>query len=78
MTLQRLRELGPGEGGRIVRVEAGAAVQRLLLDMGLVRGGTVQVDRLAPLGDPMERVAKGYHLSLRRGESACIHLETEA
>ncbi|BDU77110.1 FeoA family protein [Mesoterricola sediminis] len=78
MAMKRLSELGAGEGGRIVRVEADAAVQRRLLDMGLVRGEAVQVNRLAPLGDPMELVVKGYHLSLRRGESACIHIETEA
>jgi len=40
--------------------------------MGFVRGERLEVEKLAPLGDPMEIIIKGYHLSLRRDESACI------
>ncbi len=75
---QRLCDIAVAGRGRITRVLADAAVQRRLLEMGLVRGETVQVRKLAPLGDPMELVVKGYHLSLRRRESACILVEREA
>jgi Fe2+ transport system protein FeoA len=45
--------------------------------MGFVRGELVAVQKLAPLGDPMELAVKGYHLSLRREESSCIFVELE-
>ena len=53
-------------------------IQRRLLEMGFVRGEWVQIEKLAPLGDPMELVIKGYHMSLRRSEGACIFVEMEA
>jgi Fe2+ transport system protein FeoA len=43
--------------------------------MGLVRGETIAVERVAPLGDPVEFTIKGYHLSLRRQDIANIEVE---
>ncbi|HOD34067.1 MAG TPA: FeoA family protein [Holophaga sp.] len=56
-------------------MEAQGPVRRRLLEMGFIRGATVRVEKMAPLGDPMELVIKGYHLSLRREEGACILVE---
>jgi ferrous iron transport protein A len=67
-----------GQKGLVARVEGEEHVLRRLLEMGFVRGEVVQVAKLAPLGDPMELVVKGYHLSLRREECACILMEREA
>jgi Fe2+ transport system protein FeoA len=67
-----LSELPVGKRAVVVRVQADASIRRRLLEMGFVRGETLKVKKLAPLGDPMELVIKGYHLSLRREESACI------
>lgn len=75
--VERLSALRVGQRGRVVRVEAEASVHRRLLEMGFVRGEWVTVGKLAPLGDPMELVLKGYHLSLRREESVCIFVESE-
>ncbi|MCG8431440.1 MAG: ferrous iron transport protein A [Candidatus Omnitrophica bacterium] len=69
-----LRELGPGASGRIVRVSANAALKKRLLDMGVVPGVTVEVVKVAPLGDPVDIKVKGYHLSLRRDEAGCIEV----
>lgn len=77
-TLVALCELKVGEAGRVQRVVANESIQRRLLEMGFVRGERVSVEKLAPLGDPMELVVKGYHLTLRREESACIFIEKEA
>jgi len=55
-----------------VEVQAQGPVRQRLLEMGFIRGAVLRVVKLAPLGDPMELVIKGYHLSLRREESACI------
>ena len=48
-------------------------VQRLL-DMGLTKGVTIRVIKAAPLGDPIEISVRGYELSLRKRESACIQI----
>lgn len=68
----RLSTLQAGEEADIIGVEAAGLIRRRLLEMGFVRGEHLKVEKLAPLGDPMELVIKGYHLSLRREEGACI------
>jgi Fe2+ transport system protein FeoA len=64
--------LQPGDQGEVVQVQAQGLVRQRLLEMGFIRGARLRVEKLAPLGDPMELVIKGYHLSLRREESSCI------
>jgi len=46
-----------------------------LLEMGLFEGTDVEVVRFAPLGDPMEILVQGYHLSLRKSEAALVEVE---
>lgn len=47
-----------------------------LMEMGLLEGTTVQLVKFAPLGDPLEILVRGYHLSLRRHEAQYIEVET--
>lgn len=67
-----LSHLQPGESGEVLRLTATGSIRQRLLEMGFVRGAKLRVEKLAPMGDPMELVIKGYHLSLRREESSCI------
>lgn len=67
-----LSDLQPGDQGEVIQVQAQGQIRQRLLEMGFIRGARLRVEKLAPLGDPMELVIKGYHLSLRRDESACI------
>ncbi|HJV39170.1 MULTISPECIES: FeoA family protein [Geothrix] len=67
-----LSDLQPGDQGEVIQVKAQGQIRQRLLEMGFIRGARLRVEKLAPLGDPMELVIKGYHLSLRRDESACI------
>ena len=67
-----LSSLGVGESGIIVRLNFKGAIRQRLMAMGLVRGETITVERVAPLGDPLEYLVKGYHLSLRRSEASQI------
>ncbi|HJX70181.1 MAG TPA: FeoA family protein [Dehalococcoidia bacterium] len=76
MLIKPLHELKPKEKGRIVRV-GGGDIRRRLLDMGLVSGSEVEMERVAPLGDPIEVKIKGYHLTLRKEEAANIQVEAE-
>jgi Fe2+ transport system protein FeoA len=67
-----LDELRPGEKGKILKIAGKGAVRRRIADMGVVPGTVVEVERVAPLGDPMEVKLLGYHLSLRKEEAANI------
>ena len=77
MTVKSLAELSPGQKGRIVKVKGGKGILGRLRDMGVVTGSDVEVERVAPLGDPVEVRIKGYHLALRREEVAGIRVEAE-
>jgi len=77
MLTKFLSELKPKERGRIVKVGGGGRIHRRLLDMGLVSGSEVEMERVAPLGDPVEIRIKGYHLSLRREEAANVQVEVD-
>jgi Fe2+ transport system protein FeoA len=73
--LKPLSELGPGQEAIVAKLIAKGAIRQRLLEMGFVRGARLKVVKLAPLGDPMQLLIKGYQLSLRREESACILVE---
>ena len=75
MSIRPLGELKPGDKGKIIKVGGSKVINRRLRDMGLVSGSEVEVERVAPLGDPIEIRIKGYHLALRRGEAANIQVE---
>ena len=72
MAERQLKDLSPGEQGKVVRVDAEGALKRRLMDMGLTRGTMVTFRTVAPLGDPIEITVRGYELSIRKDEAAHI------
>lgn len=72
-----LNELRPGQSASVVKVGGRGDGHRRMVEMGLVSGATVEVVRVAPLGDPIEVSLKGYQLSLRKREAAEVVVETE-
>jgi ferrous iron transport protein A len=75
MFIRSLKELEPMEKGRIIKVSGQGEIKRRLLDMGVVNGATVELLRIAPLGDPVQIKVKGYDLALRREEAGNIQIE---
>ena len=73
--MRKLAELRPGDRARVVGVAGDAEAARRLMDLGLIRGTTLEVIRTAPLGDPMEVKLRGYMLTLRRSEAEHITVE---
>ena len=71
--MKTLSDLKPGERGTIEKFATDDPPGRLL-EMGLLPGTTVEVVRLAPLGDPIDLKVRGYHLSIRKHEAHLIHL----
>lgn len=72
-----LSDLRVGESGVIVKMDIKGKARQRFLAMGLIKGETVTVKRVAPLGDPIDFILKGYHLSLRKSEASEILVETE-
>jgi Fe2+ transport system protein FeoA len=69
-----LHLLRPGQKGIIMRINGAVALRRRFIEMGIVKGETILMERHAPLGDPMEYFIKGYHLSLRKEEAGQIEI----
>jgi ferrous iron transport protein A len=71
--------LGQAQVGDTLRVvaldKADRSYREKLLAFGLTPGTTVTVERVAPLGDPLEIRVRGFALSLRRGEAAAVAVE---
>ena len=67
-----LSDLQPGDCATVVELTSKGAIKQRLLEMGFTRGTVVKVEKYAPMGDPIEFVIKGYHLSLRKEECRCI------
>ena len=55
-----LADLKPGETGKIVKINLEGALKRRLMDMGVVGGTQVRVEKIAPMGDPIEVRIKSY------------------
>lgn len=73
--VRSLNELTTGEQGKVIRVTATGPVRRRILEMGVTPGTEVSIKGVAPLGDPIEVLVKGYSLSLRKEEAANIFVE---
>lgn len=58
----------------MARVTGEGPLRQRILDMGLTKGASVMVRKVAPLGDPIEVTVRGYELSLRKAEAECILL----
>jgi Fe2+ transport system protein FeoA len=70
-----LSELKEGQRAVIARVGGSSLLRRRILEMGLVRGAEIFVEKYAPLRDPLELIVKGYHISLRVEEAAQISVD---
>jgi Fe2+ transport system protein FeoA len=73
--VKSLSDLKPGEKGKITKIGGSGAIRCRLLDMGTTTGTEVKVERVAPLGDPIDIKIKGYHCSLRKKEAKNIEVE---
>jgi ferrous iron transport protein A len=69
-----LSQLTPGQSAKIKKINGKGAIRRRLLDMGLTSGTDIAVIKTSPLGDPVEYLVRGYHLSLRKAEAEMIEV----
>ena len=60
---------------KVIKLNGEGALKRRIMDMGITKGITVKVRKVAPLGDPIELTVRGYELSLRKADAENIEVE---
>lgn len=73
--MKTLREVQPGETVTVTKLTGDGPVKRRIMDMGITKGISVYVRKVAPLGDPVEVTVRGYELSLRKADAEMIEVE---
>ena len=71
-------DLKIGQLGTIAVVGGEGALRLRFLDMGLIPGTKVQLQKVAPMGDPIQISVRGYELTIRREDAQKITLMEEA
>lgn len=70
-------DLKIGQSGTIAKVGGEGALRLRFLDMGLIPGTKVQLQKVAPMGDPIQIQIRGYELTIRREDARKITLQEE-
>ena len=73
--MKTLRQANIGYTVKVVKLHGEGAVKRRIMDMGITKGVTVYVRKVAPLGDPIEVNVRGYELSIRKADAEMIEIE---
>lgn len=76
MNMQTLRQAQVGTTVKVVKLHGEGAVKRRIMDMGITRGVSVTIRKVAPLGDPVEVTVRGYELSLRKSDADIVEVES--
>ena len=69
-----LKDVKIGQTVTVIRLTGKGAVKRRIMDMGITKGVSIYVRKVAPLGDPVEVAVRGYELSLRKEDAAMIEV----
>jgi ferrous iron transport protein A len=76
--MKTLRDAKIGETVKVVKLHGEGAVKRRIMDMGITKGQTIYVRRVAPLGVPLEITVRGYELSVRKADAQMVEVEEVA
>ena len=71
----RLSEMKEGQSATVAHVGGDGILRRRILEMGILKGAEVYIEKYAPLRDPLELIVKGYHVSLRVEEAAKVEVK---
>ena len=73
--MKTLKNVECGQTVKVSRLGGEGAVRRRIMDMGITKGVTVHIRKVAPLGDPVEVNVRGYELSIRKADAEMIEIE---
>ena len=72
--MKTLKDAEVGSTVKVVKLHGEGALKKHLMDMGITKGTAIKVQKVAPLGDPMELTVRGYELSVRKADAEMIEL----
>lgn len=70
-----LKEVEVGQTVTVKKLQGQGATKRRIMDMGITKGTSIYVRKVAPLGDPVEVTVRGYELSLRKADAEMIEVK---
>lgn len=73
--MNTLKQAKIGDTVTVVKLHGEGAVKRRIMDMGITKGVSIFVRKVAPLGDPVEVTVRGYELSLRKADAELIEVQ---
>ena len=73
--MKTLREVACGQTVTVKKLSGAGPVKRRIMDMGITKGVSIYVRKVAPLGDPIAVTVRGYELSLRKADAEMIEVE---
>ena len=73
--MKTLKDVAVGKTVKVAKLTGTGPVKRRIMDMGITKGVSVYVRKVAPLGDPVEVTVRGYELSLRKVDAEMIEVE---
>jgi len=72
--MRTLRDVPVGETAKVIKLHGEGSVKRRIMDMGVTKGTSIHVRKVAPLGDPIEVTVRGYELSIRKADAENIEI----
>ena len=73
--MKTLKDASIGQTVKVKKLTGEGPVKRRIMDMGITKGTEIYVRKVAPLGDPVEVMVRGYELSLRKADAEMIEIQ---
>ena len=73
--MNTLKDVQIGDTVTVKKIHGEGAIKRRIMDMGITKGTSIFVRKVAPLGDPVEITVRGYELSLRKADAEMVEVE---
>ena len=73
--MDTLKNIEVGQSAKVLKIHGEGAIKRRIMDMGITKGAELYVQKVAPLGDPVQITVRGYELSIRKDDAELIEVE---
>lgn len=73
--MKTLKDVKIGETVTVSKLNGAGPLKRRIMDMGITKGTTIYIRKVAPLGDPIEITVRGYELSIRKADAENIIID---
>ena len=70
--MNTLSDIECGSTVKVVKLHGEGAIKRRIMDIGITKGTSIYVRKLAPLGDPIDIMLRGYELCIRKSDMKSI------